>query len=121
MGVEFENLVVANGTFKQTANIETVTVPANTTLKKGSVLGKITDTGKYVLSDDGASDGSEVAVAILAKEIVNDTGSDADYEELVFKAGSLNSLGVTFGGNHTIETTKDSLHNVSIEITKGAM
>jgi hypothetical protein len=118
MGVEFENLIVGNGTFKEVANIELVTVPANSTVAKGSVLGQNTD-GKYLLSDDGASDGSEVAVAIAGADVVNDTGSDADIKALVFKAGSFNALGVTFGGAHTLETTKDSLHKVSIELTKG--
>ena len=117
MAVEFDNLVVANGKFPSIANIETVTVPTGT-MVKGTLLGKITATGKYIPSLLASVDGSEVAVAILEKDIVN-AGASADFKELVFKAGSFNSVGVTFGTGQTVANTKDDLHNVSIEITEG--
>lgn len=45
---------------------EVVTVTATGgALAAGTVLGKITATGKYVRHDDAASDGSETAAAIL--------------------------------------------------------
>ena len=41
-----------------------VTVLSGETVNIGSVLGKVTASGKYVLSDADAVDGSEVAVAV---------------------------------------------------------
>jgi len=49
-----ENIVVANG-----AGI----------LAAGTVLGKVTASGNYIASAIGASDGSEVAAAILLREV----------------------------------------------------
>ena len=40
-----------------------------TTLRKGLVLGKITASGKYAQYDDAASDGTQVAVSLLADEV----------------------------------------------------
>jgi hypothetical protein len=56
----------------------TVTVPASTTLKAGSVLAQLSATGKYVPYDNAGSDGSEAAAAVLFDELVNATESGAD-------------------------------------------
>lgn len=121
MAVDFENLIVGNGTFNQTANIETITVPANTTVARGTLLGKITSTGKYIVSLLAASDGSEVGAAIAQTDVENDTAGALDYKVVVYKAGSFNSTGVTFGTGQTVANTKDDLHLVSIEITEGVL
>ena len=71
----------ANGT--RSRSTVTVTVPADTTFLSGSVLGKITATGKYVLYDNAAADGSEVAAAILYTELVNDTVGAVDNDAVV--------------------------------------
>jgi hypothetical protein len=57
-----------------------VTVPAGTTYPAGLVLGKITATGKYVAYNNGASDGSEVAVSVLYAELKNSGGAPADFK-----------------------------------------
>lgn len=46
----------------------TLTVSASTALKSGTVLGKITASGKYIAYSNGAVDGSQTAVAILRNE-----------------------------------------------------
>lgn len=59
----------------------TVTVPANTTLQPGQVLGKVTATGKYEPYDNGATpatDGTETAAGVLYTELINDTASPVD-------------------------------------------
>ena len=61
----------------------TVTVPANTTLPPGSVLGQITATSKYVQYDNAETDGREDAAAILYAEQINDTGAPVDVEAAV--------------------------------------
>lgn len=120
MAVAYENLLVAGGRFSNDGgDIETVTVGANSTIARGTVMGKITASGKYIASLNAASDGSQIAVAVLAEDAVNATGSSADVKVVMFKKGTFNSLGVTFGTGQTLANTKDDLHKVSIEITQG--
>jgi hypothetical protein len=54
---------------------EVVTLLAGTSYKLGSVLGQITASGKYQLSPDTGSDGSQTAAAVLV-EAVDATGGD---------------------------------------------
>lgn len=61
----------------------TVTVPANTTLEVGTVLGQVTATGKYLPYDDANMDGSEDAAGVLYGELVNDTNAPVDTDGVV--------------------------------------
>lgn len=61
----------------------TVTVPANTTLEPGTVLGQIGSSGKYVQFDDTLSDGGETAAGILYGAAVNDTNAPLDVESAI--------------------------------------
>lgn len=61
----------------------TVTVPANTTLTPGTVLGQVAATGKYVPYDDANSDGSETAAGVLYAELANATGAPADADGVI--------------------------------------
>jgi hypothetical protein len=183
-GVTYENLLVAGGRFAcDGGDIETVVVPANSTIARGTVLGRATATGKYATGnavsytttgseqivttavgevvsfavasgstgtgtvgnyyqaltvqadvdldtetfatdttnwlDLGAVTGSETTVAVASEDAVNATSSVADVKVVVWKKGTFNSLGVTFGNGKTVANTKNDLHNVSIEITQG--
>lgn len=119
MEVTYENVIV-NGRFSyDEGDIETITVPANSTINAFTVLGRITASGKYVTSLSASSDGSQVAVALLGEEVVNATASPVDIKAVVIKKGSFNSLGVTFGTGQTVANTKNDLHNQSIEIVAG--
>jgi hypothetical protein len=60
-----------------------VTVAANTTLKSGTVLSRLTATGKYVPYDNSGSDGSESAYGALYAALVNDTGAPVDMDGVV--------------------------------------
>jgi hypothetical protein len=66
----------------------TVTVPANTTLEPGYVLGQLSATGKYVPYDNSATDGSEDAAAISYDELINDTGAPVDVDATVINANA---------------------------------
>lgn len=61
----------------------TVTVPAETTLSAGTVLGKLSATGKYVIADETGSDGSEEAAGILFGELANGDDEAADMDAVV--------------------------------------
>jgi hypothetical protein len=44
---------------------DTITLSSGRTYPVGSVLGRITVNGKYILASDGGSDGAETAAAVL--------------------------------------------------------
>lgn len=69
----------------------------------GSVLGRITATGKLVVCDTAAADGSEVPAAILAEAV--DTTS-ADVTAAVYLAGEFNLDWLVFHASFTTEAEK---------------
>lgn len=89
---------------------ESITVDTGN-LKRGALLGRITATGKYVLSLSAASDGSEVPRAILAED-TDATG--ADKVTVGYLTGEFNIAAMTFGTGHTAVSTKDGLRDLGI-------
>lgn len=74
-----------------------ITILSGQELERGAVLGRITASDKYVLSDDAAEDGSEVPALVLAYP-VDATGGDeiaAAYAE-----GAFDSEQLIYGGDH---------------------
>lgn len=61
----------------------TVTVPASTTFKSGTVLSALASNNKHVLYDNAGTDGTESAAAILYNELVNATGAPVDMQATV--------------------------------------
>jgi hypothetical protein len=75
----------------------TVTVPADTTLSAGTVLGKITASGKFVRHAAGAADGSENEAGVLFETIVNTTASGLDNSSVNFsRDAELNGHELTY-------------------------
>lgn len=91
-----------------------VTVLAGQTLLRGALLGKITASGKYVLSLTAAVDGSQAPAAIL----VDDCTAVADKAAMAYIRGDFADAGVTFGAAHTVDTTRDALRDLGIFIVK---
>lgn len=60
-----------------------VTVPAATTYRSGTVLSKLSATGKHVIYDNAGTDGSEAAAAVLYDELVNGSGAPVDFDATV--------------------------------------
>lgn len=75
-------------------------------LKRGSVMGRITATGKWKLSASAAGDGSEVPRGILAFDIPNPA---ADIVSAIYDAGSFVSEKLTFGAGHTAASVETAL------------
>ena len=80
-------------------------------LSRGAVLGRITASGKYVLSASAASDGSQTPVAILA-ESTDATG--ADKTTVAYLTGEFNTAALTFGAGHTAASTRAALRDAGI-------
>ena len=59
-----------------------MTAALNTKIPTGTVLGKITATGKYVAHNNGAADGSQTAAAVLIYDI--DSGAARDVKAAAY-------------------------------------
>lgn len=80
---------------------------------RGAVLGKITATGKYVLSLAAAVDGSQVPAAIL----VDDTNATAaDAAVLGYTRGDFLASGLTLGAGHTVASVRAAFKDIGIFI-----
>lgn len=82
-------------------------------LKKGAVIGKVKSDNKYKLVDKAATDGSEVALLVLAEEA--DT-SGTDIKAVAFKRGIFRSDALYVAKGDTIADHSEELRNVSIYI-----
>jgi hypothetical protein len=80
-------------------------------LVRGSVLGKITATGKYVLSASAAVDGSQTPVAILAEDA---DATAADKTTIAYLTGEFNTAALTLGAGHTLDSIKAGLRDQGI-------
>lgn len=83
------------------------------TLAAGSVLGRVTSSGEYVLSDASATNGSEDPVVILAHDVTLGT---SQVEAIVYLTGEFRSEALTFGAGHTAGSTRAPLRALSIFI-----
>lgn len=75
-------------------------------VKRGAVLGRVTASGKYKLSLSGASDGSEVPIAIAAADI---DASGGDTVGPAYVTGEFNAAQLIFGTGHTAATVEAAM------------
>ena len=80
-------------------------------LVRGTCLGKITATGKYIKCDSTAVDGSQAPAAILAEDA---DATSADVTATVYLSGAFNQDAVVFGGTDTAATHRAALRNLNI-------
>ncbi|VVE06752.1 head decoration protein [Pandoraea sputorum] len=80
---------------------------------RGTVLGKITDSGKYTIALSASTDGSQTPTAVLAD---NADGSAADVVAGVFLEGEFNSNAVTLGTGITLAAAQDALRPLGIHL-----
>lgn len=93
-------------------NVVTESIVVDTgNLKRGALLGRITATGKYVLSLSASADGSEVPRAILAEDA---DATAADVTTVGYLTGEFNTAAMTFGTGHTAASVKDGLRDLGI-------
>lgn len=79
----------------------------NQDLQRGAVLGRKTANGRMILSDDGATDGSEVPEMVLLDDATTGVGETATIPVLVF--GQCNENSLLFGGSHDKDSVKAPL------------
>ncbi len=93
---------------------EPITLLSGQNLKRGALLGRVTATGKYVLSLSAAADGSQTPVAVLAIDCDASTGGDKVTE--AYFRGDFMSNGLILGTGHTLASVKAGLRTLNIEI-----
>jgi hypothetical protein len=98
---------------------EAITLAKGQNLKRGSVLGRIKASGKFVLSrktDDKAaevSDGSETPLRILGEDV---DATDKDQVTVAYRTGSFLKQGLTLHESHGFADIKYDLETRSIFI-----
>jgi hypothetical protein len=92
-----------------------VIILAGQNIVRGAVLGKITATGKYILSLSAAADGSQVPDRIAAQDI----NAVADTEAEVYRTGRFNDNALTLGAAHTVASISEGLRGKGIHLVHG--
>jgi hypothetical protein len=90
-----------------------VTLITGQNVTRGTVLGKITASGKYNKSLSAAADGSQTPDLICAQDC-DATSADADC--LAFESGRFNASALVLGTAHTIASIQEGLRVKGIHI-----
>ena len=88
-----------------------VTILSGQVLSRGAVLGKVTASGKHILCDTGASNGSQNPDHILAEDV---DASGGDVEAIVYKTGQFNEDEILLGGGGVADDVRDDLRALSL-------
>ena len=88
-----------------------ITVLSGQNLKRGSVLGRITASGKYVLALSASSDGSQVPTVILAEDT---DASAADAVTVAYFRATVDENACVFGTGITAATAREPLRDFGI-------
>lgn len=83
-------------------------------LARGTVLGVVTASKKYVTVNSANTDGSQTAKAILAYPV---DATSADVVATVYWSGPFNREKLIFGGTDTADQHEDDLRDVGILLT----
>lgn len=84
-------------------------------LKRGTVLGKVTATGKYKAVNSANEDGSKVADCILADDVDTTAG---DATAVAYRTGHFNRKALLFGGSDTAEMHEQTLRTLGIFLSE---
>lgn len=91
--------------------VQGVTIAKSGVLKRGSVLGVVTASGKAVLANKSANDGSQVAKYILADDV---DAAEADVVAQCYVSGLFNRKALIFAEGNTAADHEDSLRQYGI-------
>jgi hypothetical protein len=92
-----------------------ITLVSGQNLARGAVIGKITASGKYMLSLSAAADGSQTPDLILA-EAANATAGDVP--AIAYAAGQFLESHLTIGAGHTADSIREGLRVKGIHLIK---
>ena len=92
---------------------EQITLLSGQNQVRGALLGKVTASGKYILSLSAAVDGSEVPVGVLAEDT---DASAADVSTMAYVRGDFDENEITFGTGHTAASVREDLRAKGIQL-----
>lgn len=75
-GVTYDELIGGTAITPMTANVTIAKLAAETVLKRGTLLGVVTTSGKYAIVDSTVSTGEQVASVVLARDVAVGTADD---------------------------------------------
>ena len=87
-------------------------------LVRGSVLGKITASGKYILSLSAAGDGSQTPDLVLLEDV---DATSADKEAMALEVGHVDETALTLGTGHTVASIREGLRAKGIHLHNPAV
>ncbi len=90
---------------------EEVTILAGQNLARGAIIGKVTASGKYILCDTAATDGSEVPARVL---LADTDASAADQVAIAAQTGEFNDNAIALGGSTVVADVKAVLADAGI-------
>ena len=93
-----------------------VTLAAGQNLRRGSVLGRFTASGKHTLAIASASDGSQTPSAVLAEDC---NASGGDTPSLAYFEGTFLEGALTFGAGVNAAYAREPLRTVGINLQSG--
>jgi hypothetical protein len=89
--------------YKATIREDTIIVPANTTLLRGTILGEVSATGKLAKFVKTSTNGKEIPMAILNRDLANTTGSSVNMISDVIILGIVNENKLALDPNVTLD------------------
>jgi hypothetical protein len=92
-----------------------ITLISGQNVTRGTILGKITASGKYTTSLSASSDGSQTPDCIAAHDC---DASSADAVTVAYFTGGFNELRVTLGTGHTLAAIREGLRAKGIHLLK---
>jgi len=92
-----------------------ITLASGENLARGTVLGKVTADGKYLLSLSAAVDGSEVPDLILAEDC---DASAGDKAAVAYERGDFIEQALAYGTGHDADSVRETLRDKGIVLIK---
>ena len=88
-GVTYDELIGGTAITLMTANVTIAKLDAEAVLKRGTLLGVVTASGKYAIVDSTVSTGEQVADVVLAHDVA--VGKTDDVVATVYTRGLFNA------------------------------
>jgi hypothetical protein len=109
LGTHTHDRLISGDNVRQVTRSETIITPENRA--RGTVMGKITASGKLKIVNSANVDGSQTPYAVLLEAV---DATAADLPGIVALSGEFNEDALVFGGADTKETHRVGLRDIGI-------